>query len=99
MEALLQVGEQQRQLWLDKILATVQKQPLDTAIIGRDLIRDVLQVSTYNTQPASAGHCVTSGYKYPSLGTAWSMRTLWYFPSPSPGHDGESWKGSCTMDQ
>ncbi|XP_043201111.1 DNA polymerase epsilon subunit 2-like [Amphibalanus amphitrite] len=43
VEALLQVGEQQRQLWMDKILATVQKQPLDTAIIGRDLVRDVLQ--------------------------------------------------------
>ena len=46
VEALLQVGEQQRQLWMDKILSTVQKQPLDTAIIGRDLIRDVLQVPT-----------------------------------------------------
>lgn len=44
MEALLQVDEEQRQLWMDKILQFVQRQSLDTCIIGRELIRDVLQV-------------------------------------------------------
>ena len=75
VEALLQVGEQQRQLWMDKILATVQKQPLDTAIIGRDMIRDVLQVTShsngcsysyshsYNSCGCTDDHCSSGALK------------------------------------
>ncbi|XP_037092812.1 DNA polymerase epsilon subunit 2-like [Pollicipes pollicipes] len=67
VEALLQVSEQQRQLWLDKILLTIQKQPLDSCNIDRELIRSVLQDCVSETRGEVDFFMVFDAFSFPSF--------------------------------